>query len=102
MHKFRDNFDEESPFHPDASSPLDRLTTAENVNETEQESHQKFQERTRDEFTQLIKEIKVSFLLFYYLLKISFEKQSGKTILIYFDLFTGNQIQCDQISGNVD
>lgn len=60
---FRDNFDEESPFHPDVSSPLDRLTTTENATETEQISHEKFQERTRDEFAKLIKEIKVFFLL---------------------------------------
>ncbi|XP_055295611.1 calcineurin-binding protein cabin-1-like [Sitodiplosis mosellana] len=55
---FEDNFDDESPFHPDTSNPDDTSTAAENDSDTQNVKCDKFQELTADPFAQLIKEIK--------------------------------------------
>lgn len=56
---YRDNFEDESPFHPDTSNPDDKSTLNENGLKTENLNCEKFQELTADSFAQLIKEVKV-------------------------------------------
>ncbi|XP_031617058.1 calcineurin-binding protein cabin-1-like isoform X2 [Contarinia nasturtii] len=55
---YEENFDDESPFHPDTSSISDRSTTIEGSSENDDITFDKFQELTKDTFAQLIKEIK--------------------------------------------
>ena len=56
---YRENFDDESPFHPDTSNSDDRSSTDENGLDTKNLNCDKFQELTAEAFAQLVKEIKV-------------------------------------------
>lgn len=56
---YRDNFDDESPFHPNTSTLTDGSTTAANDHQTKPTTCEQFQEETKELFVQMIKEIKV-------------------------------------------
>lgn len=56
---YRDNFDDESPFHPDTSSTADRLTTIGLDSDVKPLSIEKFQEETNETFIEMMNEIKV-------------------------------------------
>lgn len=53
----RENFDNESPFHPNTSD--DWFANGTNDSKNESTNSENFQESTANEFAQLIKEIKV-------------------------------------------
>lgn len=55
----RENFDDESPFHPDTSNPDNKSTENDNSSEALNIKCDKFQELTAESFAQLIKEVKV-------------------------------------------
>lgn len=56
---YRDNFEDESPFHPDTSNSDDSSTANENGSKIEKMNCEKFQELTADPFARLIKEMRV-------------------------------------------
>lgn len=55
----RDNFDDESPFHPDTSSTTDRSTATGCDSDSKPQTIEDFQEETKESFIQMINEIKV-------------------------------------------
>ena len=55
----RDNFDDESPFHPDTSSTADQKSEMDCDSDIKPLTIDHFQEETKESFTQMINEIKV-------------------------------------------
>lgn len=55
----RDNFDDESPFHPNTSSTADRSTTNGCDSAAQPLSIEHFQEETKETFIQMINELTV-------------------------------------------
>lgn len=55
----RDNFDDESPFHPDTSSTADRSIAKGCDSDAQPLSIEHFQEETKETFIEMMNEIKV-------------------------------------------
>lgn len=56
---YRENFDDESPFHPDSSTPTDRSVKADDDSQLKSVTCEEIQEKTIESFLQMINEIKV-------------------------------------------
>lgn len=60
---YRENFDDESPFHPDTVSQSDRTATGDKDSQIKLVTCEEFQEKTKELFNQMINEIKVCLII---------------------------------------